>query len=118
MTRHYQKQGLQYFEIASVTVEDNGEQHTMNFCKDCYSLREGERKEPAINNKRWKRLVVEMRSRGMLATGLGARSLENKIMEIYAATKVYAKNLLKEVSEVMSLGKEWLNETPQGGLGG
>ena len=33
-------------------------------------------------------------------------------MEIYAAQKIYAENLLKEAAEAMSLGKEWPNETP------
>ena len=36
-----------------------------------------------------------MESRGKLAIGLGARSLEQKIMETYAAKRLYAKNLLK-----------------------
>ena len=47
-----------------------------------------------------------------MATGPGACGLEHNIIEIHAAKKIYAKNLLHDVAEAMSLGKEWLNETP------
>ena len=59
-----------------------------------------------MSYKQWKSLVAEKRPRGKLSAGLGARGLENKIMEIYAAKKSYAKNLFKEAVEAMTLGKE------------
>ena len=55
-------------------------------------------------------LVAEKRAGGKLAAGLGARSLEQKMMEIYAK-KIYAKNLL-DAAEAMSLGKEWPEVSP------
>ena len=47
-----------------------------------------------------------------MSTGLGARGLEIEILEIHAARKRYAKNLLKEAAEALSLGRTWINETP------
>ena len=61
----------------------------------------------------WKSTVGETRSRGKLSAGLGARGLENRIMKIYAAKKSQAKNLMKETADAMSLGTEWMNETPR-----
>ena len=43
--------------------------------------------------------------------GLGARGLENKIMKMYAAMKSHVKKL-KEAADAISLGTEWMNETP------
>ena len=51
------------------------------------------------------------RRRRKLANGVDARGLEQNIMEIVAAKKIYAKNLLKETAEAMGLDKQWLNET-------
>ena len=100
------KKGFKYHDIASVVVEDNGELRTMNSCRDCYTLRQGERKEPVVNNRTLKLLVAEKRSRGKLASGPGTRGLEQKILEINA------KNLLKEAVVAVSLGKEWRNKSP------
>ena len=50
-------------------------------------------------------------SRGKLAAGLGQHGLESKSMELYAK-KICAKNLLNEDAEAMTLGEEWINETP------
>ena len=35
-----------------------------------------------------------------------------KVLEIHAAKKSYAKNLLKAAAEALSLGRRWINETP------
>ena len=43
---------------------------------------------------------------------MGARGLEQQITEIYAAKKIYAKNLLKDAAEATSLGKEWPEVSP------
>ena len=77
---------MKYYDIASVIVEDDGEPHTIN----CYSVRQSERKEPAVNNRMWKMLVAERRSR-KLAVDLGTRGFEHKIMETCAAKKMCAE---------------------------
>ena len=82
------------------------EPHTINFYKDCHNLTQHERKELAVNKRMSKMLVAEKRTRGKWAEGWGTCGLEQKIMEIYAAKKINAKNLLK------SGQKEWL-ETSQ-----
>ena len=93
-------------------VEDSGELHTISFYKDCYNLRPDERKDLVVSSRYRKLLVIEKRSRGKLAACLCARGLEQKIMEIHAAKKIYAKNLLKEAAEAIGLGKEWLEVSP------
>ena len=99
-------------KVSSISmVEENGELHTNNICKGRFNLRQDEKKETRANGKQ-KRRVAEERSRGKLATGLGAQGFKHKIMEFYAAKKIYAKNLLKEVAEAMRLGEEFHNETP------
>ena len=60
----------------------------MNLCKGSYNVRQRERKELAVHNKQWKLPVAERRSRGKLATGLGARGFEHKINGIHAASKI------------------------------
>ena len=57
-----------------------------------------ENKEPRIHGEQWKRFVAEKRSRGKLATGLGAQGFDNKITELYAAKKIYGKNLVTEAA--------------------
>ena len=89
-------QVFQYFDTAAVIVAENGERHTLNLCESCYNLREDEKKEPKVNGEQWKTIVNEKRSRGKLATGLGAQGFEHKITELHAAKKIHAKNLLKE----------------------
>ena len=49
--RQCREKGFQYCDIASVMVEDDGAPHTMHLCRDCYNLRQGERKEPAIHSR-------------------------------------------------------------------
>ena len=44
------EQGFQYDDTASVIVEDDGELHTINLCRDGYNLREDE-KEPRVSGK-------------------------------------------------------------------
>ena len=39
--RECRKKSFKYHDIASAMVEDNGELHLINLCKDCYNLREG-----------------------------------------------------------------------------
>ena len=104
VTGNVGEKGFKYNDIASVMVEDHGE-HKINVCKNCHNLRHGERKEPIVNSRLWKLLVAEKRSRGKLAAGLGGRGLEQKIMNIEAAKKIYAKNLLKDSEEVTGLGQ-------------
>ena len=58
------------YDIASVMVEDNDELHTVTLCRNCYSLRQGKRKEPTMTNRMWKG------ARGKLAVGVGTRGLE------------------------------------------
>ena len=43
--------GFQYFDIASVMVEESGELHTMNFCEGCYNLSKTRGKELMVNGK-------------------------------------------------------------------
>ena len=38
---------------------------------------------------------------GKLAVGLGVRGLEQKMMENYAAKKIYAYNLVRDANEVL-----------------
>ena len=57
-------------EIASVVVEDDGAPRTIHLCRDCYNLRQGERKEPAKHDKHWKILIAGKRSRDKLSGGL------------------------------------------------
>ena len=61
---------FKYHDIASVMVEDNSELHTIISCRNCFNLRQGKRKA-AANNRMWKMLIAEKRSRGKLAAGLG-----------------------------------------------
>ena len=58
--------------------------HTTHFREGCYDVRQDEKKELRVNGKQWKRLVGMKRSRGKLATGLGAQGFEHKIMEFDA----------------------------------
>ena len=76
------QKGFKYYDIASVMVEDSGELHTRNCCRDCYNPRQSERKEPVVNNRLRELLVAAKRSRGKLAVRLGTHGLEQKIMEI------------------------------------
>ena len=63
--------GIQYYEIAQVMVEDNGVPHKKKpLQKNCHNSRQGERKEPVINNMQCKIPVAGRRSRGKLLTGL------------------------------------------------
>ena len=47
-----------------------------------------------------------------MAAGLGARGLEQKILENYAAKKMYTKSLWNEEAEAVSLCKAWLEVSP------
>ena len=91
-------------------VGDDGELHKINLCCDCYNLRQGERKEPAVNGRQWALPVAE--SRGKLATGLGAHGFEHKIREFYAAKQIYAKIMWKEAVAAVSPNKEWPDVSP------
>ena len=84
--------GFRYHDIVSVTVEDDGEPHAINL---------------SANNRTWTILVAEKRSRDKLAVCLGARGLEQQILDIYADEKIYAQSLLKDATEAVSLTKEW-----------
>ena len=75
------EKGVQYFDLASVMVEDDGAPHTIIFCTKCNNLRQDERKEPVVSNKRWKIVVAEKRSRGKLSAGLDTRGFESRIWE-------------------------------------
>ena len=99
--------GFKCRDIVPVTVEDDGEPHATNLCKDCYIVRQSEREEPAANNRTWTILVAEKRSRGKLAVCLGARGLEQQILDIYADEKIDAQSLLKDATEAVGLTKEW-----------
>ena len=70
--RQCRKKGFEHHDIVSVMVEDSGELHTINFCRDI--LRQSGRKEPVVNSRHWKLPVAESRSRGKLAAGLCTRS--------------------------------------------
>ena len=80
------KNGFKHHDIASVLVEKEttAKPHTMNLCKACYSVRQGERKELAVNSGMRNMLVAEKRSTWQI----GDRP---KIMEIYAARKIHTK---------------------------
>ena len=102
------RKGFKHYDIASVKVEDDGELHTMNLLTDLYNVRPSGSKELAVNNRMWKMLVADKRSRGKLAAGQCSRGLEQKIMEIHAAKKIYAK----DATEAVSLGKERPETSP------
>ena len=92
-----QQKGFKYHDIVSVMVEDDGEPHAINL---------------SANNRTWTTLVGEKRSRGELAVCLGARGLEQQILDIYADEKIYAQSLLKDATEAVSLTKEWPETSP------
>ena len=71
--RQWQDELFQHFDIASVMVDDDGELHLITLRKDCCNLTQGEREEPVANGRPWRLPVVEKRSRGKLAAGLGTR---------------------------------------------
>ena len=48
--RQSRKEGVKYHDIASVMVED-GEPHTINHCKECYNVRQDEKKEPRARDR-------------------------------------------------------------------
>ena len=64
-----------------------------------------------MNHRQWKPPVADKESRGKLATGWDAHGLEQKVMEIHMAEKIYPKNLLNDAGEAMSLGEECPHET-------
>ena len=80
-------------------VEEGDKLHTINFCRSCCSLRQGERKEPIVNGREWRHTVANKRSRDKLATSFGA----------HASTRSwrFTKNLLQDSVVAMSLNKEW-----------
>ena len=47
------------------------------------------------------------------AAGLAAHTFEHTSMEIYAAKKIYTRNLLKETVVALSRGKEWQGDTTE-----
>ena len=100
--RQCPKTGFKYSNIASWMGEDDGEPHTVNLCNGRYN----ERKVQRVNGKQWKR------SQGRVATGLGARGLEHKFMEMCVAKKIYATNMLKDATEAVSLGTERPETSP------
>ena len=51
-------------------------------------------------------LVSEERSRGKLSAGLGARGVENKMRECYAAKKMFAKSLLEDSATALKTGQK------------
>ena len=106
-------EGFNYFDTASVMVEESGELYTINLCEDCCNLRQDKRNEPRVNGKQCTRPVVTKRPRGKLAVGLSAMGVKRRILEIYAGEKINATNLLNEIAAAMCLGKEWLNESPR-----
>ena len=93
-------------------MKDNGELYMMNVCKDCYCLRQRERKEPVVNGRQWKRRVRLKRWQGKLAAGLGALGFEHEIMDVYAGKEICAKNMLKDAAVAVSLAKGWPIESP------
>ena len=92
-------------------VEENGELYTINFCKDCYNLRQGERKGPAVSTRQWRLLVADKRSNGRLAT-VHTVSSTGSWRFTRPRQSTYAKILLKGAFVAVSLGEEWLNESP------
>ena len=70
-------------------VEESGELCTISLCRNFSAQRREERNEPAVNQRQWRRLVGEQRSRGKLAVGVGFLGVEHKIMDIYADKKMY-----------------------------
>ena len=81
-------------------IEDDGERLTF-----ARAVRQSERYEPAVNNRRWEMLVAEKRSRCKLAVDLSTRGLEQKIMDLYATIKIHAINLPRDATEAVSLSK-------------
>ena len=100
------------YDIASTVVGDDGEPHKVNFCMNCFHLRQEERKKPAVISKRWRITVGEKCSRGKLSACLGSKGFDNKMWECYAAQKVYAKSLLNEAARALQLEKSWPEESP------
>ena len=47
-----------------------------------------------------------------MATGVEARGLDQEIAGIYGVKRTYAKKLLKEAAEAISLGSAWLEVSP------
>ena len=86
--RQCREDGFNYFEIASVTVEDTCE---LVHDDPLRVLLQSEAR-PIVNGRQWRRIFAAKRSQGKLATGLGARGFEHKLMEIYAVKKSDAKN--------------------------
>ena len=98
--------GKQYSEIAAVLVGENGETHTINLCERCFNLNQKELKQPEVAQKWFKRMISEERSRGKLAVGMGKNTVETKTPGFFTSKKIYAKNLLKDVTKAWEQGKK------------
>ena len=74
-------QGGERFDWVARTpwLKKGREPHTITNCMHCYSLRQEEKKEPAVRGKRWKIIAGEKGSRGKLSACLGATGFENKV---------------------------------------
>ena len=102
--RHCRKEFFKFCDIASMMVEDDGEPHTTNLCRDGYNSSHKERKEPVVSGKRGRIMVCERSSRGKCSACLGANGFENKMWECHAAKKMYAKSLLSEAATAEKAG--------------
>ena len=81
------KEGFKFCDIAPILVEDDGKPHTINLCRNCYSLRLGERSDSKVTNARWDATIEQEVSRGKLS----AACFVNRMLEKYPAKKLWAR---------------------------
>ena len=81
------KEGFKFCDIAAILVEDDGKPHTINLCRNCYSLRLGERSDSKVTNARWDATIEQEVSRGKLS----AACFVNRMLEKYPAKKLWAR---------------------------
>ena len=102
--RQFRKEVFMCNDIVFIIVEEDGEPDTINVCKDCFCLRQAERKEPEVTGKRKMIIFFEKSSRGKLSACLGAKGIESKMSK--------TKSLLSEAATALQLGKSWPEESP------
>ena len=77
--RQCRKGGFRFYDIAAIMLEEDGKPHTMSLCRDCYNLRQAERKEPVVSCQRWRIMIGEKSSRSKLSACLEAEGFEHKM---------------------------------------
>ena len=90
------KEGLKFSDTTPILVEDERRPHAINFCMECYNLRDP-----------FQSMIGEHSSRGKLSACLVHKDSKKGMWKRFAAKKLRARGLIVEAATATQLEKSW-----------